>query len=159
MPFTLLLVHLNLHNIFHYQEKSPQIHIFIIENLAWLTIVNTKVFSHYICFSCPSNFILSSSFLSPSYSPGAARFWICAGIWTLASEARVSRPPFPMRSQSRAMCFLRRVVSWGRPSTGPPACAREVAWSLGLRDKQLRRRWETAASQLSSQPWWNRRKI
>lgn len=98
--------------------------------------------------------------ISPSYirsnSPGAARFWTWAGTWTLASEAKVRRPPLPMRSHSRVMCFLRRAVSWGRPSTGPPVWARDVAWSLGLRDKQLRRRWETAASQLSSQPWGDR---
>lgn len=91
-------------------------------------------------------------------SPGAARFWTWAGTWTLASEASVRRPPLPMRSQSRVMCFLRRAVSRGRPSTGPPIWAREVAWSLGLRERQLRRRWETAASQLSSQPWGDRRR-
>lgn len=86
-------------------------------------------------------------------SPGAAKLWTWAGTWTLASEARLRRPPLPMRSHSRVMCFLRRAVSRGRPSTGPPAWAREVAWSLELRERQLRRRWETAASQLSSQPW------
>lgn len=94
----------------------------------------------------------SPLFLPLPDSPGAARFWIWSGTGTLASEARVRRPPLLMRSHISVMCFLRRVVSRGRPSTGPPACARDVAWSLGLRERQLRKRWETAASQLSSQP-------
>lgn len=85
--------------------------------------------------------------------PGAARFWTWAGTWTLASEARVRRPPLAMRSHSREMCLLSLSVSRGRPSICPPVWASDVAWSLGLRERQVRRRWETAASQLSSQPW------
>lgn len=96
------------------------------------------------------------SFIHPSTIfdiPGAARCWTWAGTWTLASEARVRRPPFAMRSHSREMCLLSRSVSRGRPSICPPVWASDVAWSLGLRERQVRRRWETAASQLSSQPW------
>ncbi|KAF3839171.1 hypothetical protein F7725_017888 [Dissostichus mawsoni] len=61
------------------------------------------------------------------------------GTGALASEARVRRPPFAMRSHRRVMCFLRWAVSRGRPRTGPPCWAREVAWSLGLLERQLRR--------------------
>ena len=89
----------------------------------------------------------------PLHSPGRTSVWTWAGTGALVSEARESLPPFPRRSHSRVMCFFSLPVSAGRPRAGPALWASEAAWSLGLRDRQLLSRWETAASQLSSQPW------
>lgn len=79
-------------------------------------------------------------------------FWpgIMTVVGTLASEVRERRPPLLKRSQSSVMCFFRRDVSFGMVS-GP--VLKLMAWSLGLRDRHVFKRWETAASTLSSQPW------
>ena len=118
-----------------------------------------RQFSPWISFiSPPPPLSPPPPYSKPLRSPGRTSVWTWEGTGALVSEARESLPPFPRRSHSSAMCFFSLPVSAGSPSVGPAPWASEAAWSLGLRERQLLSRWETAASQLSSQPWGRRRR-
>lgn len=66
-----------------------------------------------------------------------------------ASVLRQRRPPLANRSHSKVMCFFSWLVSLGVFSWLP----RFKACSFELFDRQVFKRWEMAASTVSSQPW------
>ena len=73
-----------------------------------------------------------------------------------ASVLRQRRPPLANRSHSKVICFFNRLVSLGMLNW----LLRFKACSLELFDRQVFKRWEIAASTVSSQPWvqkpiWN----
>lgn len=66
-----------------------------------------------------------------------------------ASVLRQRRPPLANLSHSKVMCFFSRLVSLGRCSW----LLRFKACSFELFNRQVFKRWERAASTVSSQPW------
>lgn len=82
--------------------------------------------------------------VTPELSPGMTMVGGAA-----ASALRQRRPPLANLSHSKVMCFFRRLVSLGTSSRLP----RVRACSFELFDRQVFKRWETAASTVSSQPW------
>lgn len=66
-----------------------------------------------------------------------------------ASVLKQRRPPLANRSQSKVICFFSRLVSLGMFSW----LLRFKACSFELFDRQVFKRWEMAASTVSSQPW------
>lgn len=66
-----------------------------------------------------------------------------------ASVLKQRRPPLANRSQSKVICFFNRLVSLGILNW----LLRFRACSFELFDRQVFKRWEIAASTVSSQPW------
>lgn len=69
--------------------------------------------------------------------------------WDPESALNDNLPPLASLSHSKVMCFFSLVVSFGMLSW----LVRFKACSLELLDRHVRKRWDSAASTVSSQPY------